>query len=234
MRKLSTPKPAPKRGRPIDLTKRAAIIRAAQEVFVNKGFEATSLEAVAAHAGVSKLTIYNHFGGKDDLFAAALNDKCNRFMHPDAIRTAGYGSTRDGLVQIGRAFLALILDREVLQMHRVVMAESVNHPHVAALFFAKAVEPTNAKVAEFLAAETAAGRLRVADPVAAAWEFLSLLKGRPMFMALLNLPPPSRAELNAHVARCVELFLRGHADRPPAHRRQARAAVSQPRHPSRA
>ncbi|MDX2222259.1 MAG: TetR/AcrR family transcriptional regulator [Rhodospirillaceae bacterium] len=234
MRKSSKPAAAPRRGRPVDPAKQAAIIRAAQEVFVAKGFEATSLEAVAAHAGVSKLTIYNHFGGKDDLFAAALNAKCDHFMDPDAIRTAGYGSTRDGLVQIGRAFLALILDREVLQMHRVVMAESVNHPRVAALFFAKAVEPTAAKVAEFLADEAAAGRLHVADPAMAAWEFLSLLKGRPMFVALLNLPLPSRSELNAHIERCVQLFLHGCAGTGTVRRSRRLAGGSQSSHAPRA
>jgi TetR/AcrR family transcriptional regulator, mexJK operon transcriptional repressor len=214
MRKLTKAKTVEKtqakRGRPVDMAKRQAIILAAQDVFMDHGFEATSVDAVAAHAGVSKLTIYNHFGTKEDLFAAALNEKCDHFMQPDAIRSAGHRSTRDGLIQIGRSFLALILDADVLKMHRVIMAESMNHPRVAALFFAKAVEPTNAKVMEFLNVETKAGRLGVKNTEAAAWEYLALLKGRPMFMALLNMPLPSKAELQAHINGCVEMFLRAY------------------------
>ena len=80
MRKTAKSKPNAKRGRPVDMAKRQAMIRAAQDVFVNKGLEAASLEEVAAHAGVSKLTIYNHFGSKDELFVAALMEKCDSYM----------------------------------------------------------------------------------------------------------------------------------------------------------
>jgi len=208
MRKTAKSKSKAKRGRPVDMAKRQAMIHAAQEVFVNKGLEAANLEEVAAHAGVSKLTIYNHFGSKDELFVAALMDKCDSYMKPDAFRTHPVGSTRDGLIQIGRSFLGLIFDPAALKMHRVVMAESQTHPKIAALFFEKAIMGTAHKVAEFLSAESKADRLAIRDIAEGTGVYLSMLKGIYHEMAMLNLPMPGRSELYAHITRCADLFLK--------------------------
>jgi len=62
-------------GRPKDLEKRAAILEAAKTLFLSRGFGATSMDAVAAGAGVSKLTVYNHFSDKDTLFLEAVKAK---------------------------------------------------------------------------------------------------------------------------------------------------------------
>src|SRR5690348_17437726 len=65
-------------GRPKDLEKRAAILEAAKRLFPQHGFEGTSMDAVAAEAGVSKLTVYSHFGGKEALFIETVRCKCDR------------------------------------------------------------------------------------------------------------------------------------------------------------
>ena len=83
--KTATPKPhssplpppaAQPPGRPKDLEKRAGILEAAKDLFLARGFEATSMDAVAQAAGVSKLTVYNHFQDKDTLFLSAVKSKC--------------------------------------------------------------------------------------------------------------------------------------------------------------
>ncbi|WP_330970248.1 TetR/AcrR family transcriptional regulator, partial [Lysobacter sp. A3-1-A15] len=58
-------------GRPKDLAKRAAILDAAKSMFTQYGFGGASMDQIAAEAGVSKLTVYSHFGDKETLFAAA-------------------------------------------------------------------------------------------------------------------------------------------------------------------
>lgn len=222
MRKATKSSPQAKRGRPVDMAKRQAMIHAAQEVFVNKGLEAASLEEVAAHAGVSKLTIYNHFGSKDELFVAALIEKCDSYMKPDAFRTRPAGSTCEGLIQIGRSFLGLIFDPAALKMHRVVMSESQTHPKIAALFFEKAIMGTAHKVVEFLAAEVRAARLSIDDVFQAATVYLALLKGIHHERALLNLPMASKADLNTHIVRCADLFLAIFAPREATAKRKKR------------
>lgn len=59
-------------GRPKDLEKRAAILAAAKALFIRNAFAGTSMDAIAAEAGVSKLTVYSHFGDKDNLFREVI------------------------------------------------------------------------------------------------------------------------------------------------------------------
>src|SRR3954464_12990630 len=54
--------------------KRTAIMRAATRIFIAAGYERASLDTVAAEAGVSKQTIYNHFGDKERLFVAVVDE----------------------------------------------------------------------------------------------------------------------------------------------------------------
>ena len=58
--------------------KRLAIIDAAREVFLAKGFEQTSMDAISHVANVSKRTIYSHFKSKEKLFASIMTDMCQR------------------------------------------------------------------------------------------------------------------------------------------------------------
>ncbi len=110
-------------GRPPDPAKRAAILVAAQELFALHGFSATAMDAVARRAGTSKLTAYRHFGSKDRLFAEAVTARCASMLgHFDA-GTPRQGDQRDMLVAFGHAFLGLILHREALAVHRLIIAE---------------------------------------------------------------------------------------------------------------
>ena len=67
-----------KPGRPSDQAKRQAILDAASQLFFEDGFAATSIEQVAADAGVSKVTIYNQYGDKRALFTAAVERECEK------------------------------------------------------------------------------------------------------------------------------------------------------------
>src|SRR3546814_19026960 len=71
-------------GRPKDLAKGAAILDAAKRMFTEHGFDRTSMDQIASGAGVSKLTVYSHFGAKEPLFAAAVKSHCDTRL-PDAL-----------------------------------------------------------------------------------------------------------------------------------------------------
>ncbi|WP_313161253.1 TetR/AcrR family transcriptional regulator, partial [Stenotrophomonas sp.] len=90
-------------GRPKDLGKRAAILDAAKALFVEQGYGGVSMDSIASQAGVSKLTVYSHFGDKETLFAEAVKSTCNEML-PDALFvTDADGALREQLVGIGRA-----------------------------------------------------------------------------------------------------------------------------------
>ncbi|MBX9764445.1 MAG: TetR/AcrR family transcriptional regulator, partial [Pseudomonadaceae bacterium] len=63
-------------GRPKDLVKRKAILEAAKSLFLSRGYDGSSMDVIAAEAGVSKLTVYSHFTDKETLFAEAVKSKC--------------------------------------------------------------------------------------------------------------------------------------------------------------
>ena len=82
-------------GRPKDLEKRAAILAAAKRLFPMSGFEGTSMDAIAAEAGVSKLTVYSHFTDKETLFVAAIRARCRRVRPSPGLRQ---GLLEEGVV----------------------------------------------------------------------------------------------------------------------------------------
>ena len=107
-------------GRPKDLEKRAAILAAAKRLFPLAGFEGTSMDAIAAEAGVSKLTVYSHFTDKETLFVAAIRERCTDQV-PDALFDVDTsGPVRGQLVAIAHAFLNLITSPEAISLHRLL------------------------------------------------------------------------------------------------------------------
>ena len=130
----ATPKPGAKAGkpaqrapgRPKDLEKQAAILDAAKRLFPLHGYEGVSMEAIAAEAGVSKLTVYNHFTDKENLFTEAVRCRCEELL-PHAVFEAEAGPDRvaDGLREIGHHFLALISSDEAIQLHRTLAARAM-------------------------------------------------------------------------------------------------------------
>src|SRR2546426_11426938 len=95
-------------GRPKDLEKRAAILEAAKCLFLSGGYEGTSMDAVAAEAGVSKLTVYNHFSDKETLFAEAVKAKCEEQLPHEVFEIKPKGSVRQQLLAIARGFSQLV------------------------------------------------------------------------------------------------------------------------------
>jgi len=199
---------AARKGRPLDRGKGAAILQAAQQLFMTGGFVATSMDAVAAAAGVAKLTVYKHFGSKHDLFARSVAARCEHVL--GALDDAEFASLdlRSALVGFGRAFLSLILDPEAVAVHRLVTAERDRAPELGRLFFENAVDPTRRKLSALLDRHAGAGRLPADfDAVAGAQDLLALWRGRPFLLHELGVEALDDAALERHVAHGVDLCL---------------------------
>lgn len=202
------------RGRPKDLGKRQAILDAATEIFLARGFAGASMDAVAEAAGVSKVTVYAHFADKDDLFSAMIRARCEAYNRPERFAVYGDLAPRAALVEMGRSFLALLLDPEVLRLYRVISAEAASRPKVAELFYAAGPERAIELFTDYFRRAIARGHFAKADPEAIADDFLALLKGKLHFRATLNLGPrPRRAQIDAHVEHAVDVTLRAHGSR---------------------
>ena len=99
-------------GRPKDPAKRRAILEAAKSLFLRNGYDGSSMDAIAAEAGVSKLTVYSHFTDKETLFSAAIKAKCEEQLPELLFELPDNVPLESQLLEIARGFLALVNSRE--------------------------------------------------------------------------------------------------------------------------
>jgi AcrR family transcriptional regulator len=197
-------------GRPKSDEKRAAIIEAASRLFLEQGLQQTSMDQVARAAGVSKQTVYSHFGGKEELFQHCIQAKVESYGF-DGVTVPAGDDARAVLRSLADSFMGLILDPEVVATHRLVIAESGTHPRIAALFFDTGPAAIQRTVATALAELARRGLLHARDTDAAAWQFLNLCFGNFQLRLLLNLiDDVPAAELDAQLRGAVEDFVRLH------------------------
>lgn len=201
-------------GRPKDLEKRAAILDAAKRLFLADGFDGVSMDQIAAAAGVSKLTVYSHFGDKDTLFRAAVQATCEALMPPQLFLIDLHGPIRRQLTEIARAFHALITSDESIAVHRMMSAQT-RDSRLPKLFWEAGPMRVQTAFAGFLQSEIDAGQLRIDDLQRATSQFFCLLKGELHARLLCGCPDQlGAAELEAHLAATVDLFLKAYGAPP--------------------
>jgi TetR/AcrR family transcriptional regulator, mexJK operon transcriptional repressor len=133
---LAPPRPAAEAAHPQrrkQPAKRQAIIDAAQRVFLAQGYAGASVDAIAAAAGVSKQTIYNHFGDKEALLRAVVRAVHGKFagdFHEAGLeeRLSASSDLRRDLRELGRRWVAVVLDEDVAALRRLVIAEQHRRP----------------------------------------------------------------------------------------------------------
>lgn len=198
--------------------KRRAVLDAANELFMAEGYGAVSMDAVARAAGVSKATLYAHFGAKERLFAAIMAEACQAMRSTAAMDAdAQEGGPRRALTAMGRRWLGFLLEERILALRRIVVAEGPRFPELARTFYANGPRATRDWLARWIEGERARGRLRCPDPDLAAAQFIALLTGDIVLRATLGLDPrPDAAEIERHVAAAVDTFCRAFAAEGPA------------------
>lgn len=201
-----------KPGRPSDQAKRAAILEAATHSFFEHGFAATSIEQVAAQAGVSKVTIYNHFGDKRALFAASVDRECEKMRGHFAIRAEGEGTIRDRLRAIGEAMVAFLSRREMIRFEHRIAAETETDPGLGRAFLEAGPWRMKGAFAGFLEHAAESGELAIDDPGMAAEQFVSMCKGMGDLDRRFG-AQPAPAESARRIERAVDVFLAAYGAR---------------------
>lgn len=187
--------------------KRQAIVDAAVAEFRSNGFDATSMDKIAATAGVSKRTVYNHFPSKDDLFAHILQQLWDSSAALQACRYNPAQPLRAQLLDLMDTKMALLRDGYFLDLARVAIAEGIHRPERAQEMVARLADKEEG-VAAWLRAAVADGKLKALDPVFAS----HLLQGQLKIFAFwpqvtMGQPPLDPAMEAAVVATAVDMFL---------------------------
>jgi TetR/AcrR family transcriptional repressor of mexJK operon len=200
--------PAPL-GRPKDREKRVAILDAARTHFFEKGFDAVTIEGVAEEAGVSKMTVYNHFGDKQTLFKAFVEREVSTLSSLLTQLPLSLDDFRNTLITFGMAFLDFITRPEVIQFNRLLISVAPHQPQLVRQFFEAGPATIYAALANLLRQAAFSQELsipnpeRAADQLMAMWQSFDLMKFQLGLEATL---PPQR--LLDYVEDCVDTMMK--------------------------
>jgi TetR/AcrR family transcriptional regulator, mexJK operon transcriptional repressor len=209
--------------------KHQAITDAARRVFLEHGYTHTSVDAIAAEAGVSKQTIYNHFGDKATLFRAVMlatvaesGSGFGPFPHEELAESDDLD--RD-LRRFARTLARGVLQPDIAALRRVLMAELDRHPELFNTWGGQA-QQLHGMLADAIARQTERGVLDVPDPALAAQQLVQLTAGTALMISRFGVQPPPDAELDKAVDDGIDLWLRAYRAAPSTAARKRRATSS--------
>jgi len=179
-----------RRGRPTAAERdrrRDAILDAAIRRFTGHGYGGTTIEAIAADAGVTKRTIYTWFGDLADMLTAAVERQHGYLLAADEP-----GSEAEPLEDAATRLVIALHSDVSIALHRLVIAESPRFPEVAAGFYVAGPARSIAFLADHVGER--------------AEQLYTLLLGEPHRRRLLGLSAaPTPAEARAHARACLAL-----------------------------
>lgn len=196
---------------------RAAVTRAATRLFLEHGYEGTTMEEIAAAAGLTKRTVYNNYADKRELFTEIVTDVMEyaeailRELPAAFAADVTAGTLRDTLHEIARRVAVAAAREHVVALRRLLIGVSREFPELAREYYARA---PGGVVAAFEAAFerlTRAGLLRAPDAAKAAEQFGYMIVGPALDRAMFTGELPSEDALAAAARDAVEVFLARYA-----------------------
>jgi len=194
-----------------DQQRRNEILEAAFDLFVERGYAGTSMDALADAADSHKRELYRLFASKKDLFREAVSLRCRHRL--------GNGDRNDSdvaptvyLTHFGVRLIELIVTRRTIALQRAIIGDLDRHPKLGAWLMDAMMATAADVLVPKLRQWHRQGRMRVPEPREAAVEFIEAVAARFNTRALLGAaPPPSKREMAKHLNASIELFLNTHA-----------------------
>lgn len=198
-----------RRGRPANEALGQTIVDAAYDLFVELGFQATTLDKVAQRAKISKLSIYRRFENKEALFSAAIAARCHQFA-PQALIEGLDGSAEDQLMAVGSSLLRTLLRPDVRGVEAMVMADKTNPRSLGKLHYEAAPAHVLTQIEALLRQLHAKKLLNVADPVQSARLFAALFKGSDLVMIARFDEARAEDDIESYCRSAVAMFIAAH------------------------
>lgn len=187
------------------------ILAAAGRMFIEHGYEGTSMEEIAKAASVTRQTLYNRFPeGKESLFVAVAERMWKAFPVMNvATDERALADPRSGLMQIGTEFACFWSGPAAADFLRMVIMEGRRFPVLADRFDEVIQAPVMTVISNYLAELARRGVLAVREPATAARDFMETLDGRVLWKQVrANSEPLAREQIEQIVERTVDAFLR--------------------------
>jgi TetR/AcrR family transcriptional regulator, mexJK operon transcriptional repressor len=181
----------------------------ALDLFLENGFERTSIDAITASAGMAKRTVYLRYGDKMALFKAALERAIKEWIVPiENLQAAESDDIEETLLRVGQILVANIMSPAGLRLLRITNAESARMPEISAYTYQQGTEPTLAYLADLFHRRIRPGGVEMQDADEAALGFLYMVVGGPASMTAWGVVLDDAA-ISRHTRYCVRLFLLG-------------------------
>ncbi|WP_266158187.1 TetR/AcrR family transcriptional regulator [Dyella silvatica] len=204
-------------GRPKDMEKRAAILEAAKALFIRNAFAGTSMDAVAAEAGVSKLTVYSHFGDKDNLFREVIRARVQDLIPEETYQYDPHVDRRDTLLRIALHHIHLDCDAQNVGTFRAILSDCrQGNPRYGKLLWEEGPTRTHILMESLLQHAVDDGKLDIANVARASVQFMSLIKGEMMLRRMFGCdqcPQSYAAEMEQTARDGVDTFMRAYLPR---------------------
>jgi TetR/AcrR family transcriptional repressor of mexJK operon len=196
---------------------RAAVVVAARELFMQKGYAGTTMEEIAAAAGLTKRTLYNNYADKAALFGEIVSEAMTfaetfaRGLHQEFTVKISAASLRAMLDDLARRMARAIMRPEVIVLRRLLVGEARAFPALGAEYFERAPAQVLAALAAGFERLTRDGLLRCPDPRIAAAQFAYLIVGEPLDRAMLVGTVASEEQVLTAAREGVQTFLARYA-----------------------
>jgi len=187
--------------------RRQAMMEAAYELFLEKGYAAVTVDEIIQRSGGSKSSLYKFFGNKEGVFGAVIEDLANEMLGKMKISNSSHKTIREELQRIGFTIGRLALSANAIHQYRLAISNAAAFPDLARLWFDKGPGTTFTGIAEYLNNEAASGRLKIENSTLAAQFFLGMIICKDNILMSIGDPGPSDRKLKEVVNEAVEVFL---------------------------
>lgn len=183
-----------------DLLDRALVL------FLENGFERTSIDAICAAAGMAKRTFYQRYGDKLTFFKAALERAIEEWILPlDALEACVSDDLEDTLLRIGRRLVANVMSEDGIRLLRITNAESPRIPEIGVFTYAAGTGQTIEWLADLFSRRL---QCDVAEGRNAAIAFMNIVVGSPPTMTAWGVTIGAE-EIEQNIRYAVKVLLHG-------------------------
>ena len=190
--------------------RRRQILDAANDLFLEFGYDGATLDMLIERTGGSRRTIYEHFGSKEGLLEAIVSERCMCVATEVETLSMEDLPPREFLQRLGFGAVRIMLSAQGVKLFRLVVQESGRNPRLGQLLYGSGVSVTQRLIAGYFTRQTEAGRLNVRHPEEAAGMFIAMIKGDLSFSAMFWGPETVTEDLlRQRVNIAVDIFLKG-------------------------
>jgi len=192
------------------------LLKVAAEVFLEKGYEATSLDDIISWAGGSRRNIYTQFGGKEGLFKALVSQITDQALTPMGRAPDLDGDFRQSLRDHAGTVLSALFMPSVLDLYRLALADGIRFPELAEVYYTAGPGRAMESLAQLFTAAQESGEIACKDCGLAASQFIGMMRDNIHLQVLLRLrEAPDQEEMAAMIENALDIFLNGIAKRKP-------------------